>query len=118
MQLSLVEAGVSAGAGEPPGQPPLVAVPSAVGEELQLMLGGPGAPSEAKARAWAVCTPMMCIAVLGPLFAQMLPMIDPALAPAATVNSVALAMFSLALAANTHLRWRALNAANAQQDDA
>ena len=48
MQLSLVETNGGVGAAEE-----LVAVPSAVNAYLQMALGGPGAPSERKARLWA-----------------------------------------------------------------
>ena len=117
MQLPLVAA-VGVDGGEPPGQPPpasLVAVPSAVGAELQLALGGPGAPSAAKARLWAATAGPAWFAAAAYFFCTAFPDIDPALAPAGAVASIGCLVCAATISASVHLRWRSLYAADALQ---
>lgn len=101
MQLSLMETGLGDKV-----ELELVDVPTAVGDELRLALGGPGAPAQAKARLWA--------ATAGSLFAAggymcfALPSMDPALGPAGAFCGGMCVVACFAIGASTYLRWRAL----------
>lgn len=113
MELSLVssEGGSAAAAGRAePGQPPqpssLIAMPSAVNEFLQLALGGPGPPSEAKARLWATMVFVHALAMS--YVSTNAGAVDPALAGAGFVCGVGNSVLGAALATSVHLRWRRL----------
>ena len=110
MQLSLMEIGV--GDEE---LPALVAVPTAVAEQLHLALGGPGKPSETKARLWAAGAGSMFVG--GGYMSFALSTIDPVLGPAGAYTGGMCVISFLGFATSTYLRWRALCSPDVQSDD-
>eukprot|EP01046_Picozoa_sp_COSAG06_P039548 COSAG06_NODE_4689_length_4035_cov_2.989837_3_plen_448_part_00 len=124
MELSLVETN-GVGAEE------LVAVPSAVNKYLQMALGGPGAPSERKARLWALAVTSFflawawimsvcwrgysdtdrCIWVAGSCVG-----VDPALVPTSALAGAGFSGVALVAHANVHMHWSVLYAPCPQDD--
>ena len=98
-------------------QPELASVPSFATEQMRLALGGPGAPSKAKARLWAVTTALCWVSAADVCWFG-LPLIDESLTSGAELGATLLCVSTVTQTAAIQLSWHALYSPDAQQGGA